>query len=208
MLVCSGRRLRYHQSQPTAHPAPAPVEALPKLLHRHPEAVAQLGEQPPLLERSGPVPAPHVPLEDQRLRLAEVPDHRPDRVAPKPAERPHALVPVHQHVRDAFTNGHHHHRHLLARLGQRRQKPRLARRAPRPQRLVPQVDLVELEIHRAPAPSFSADTMTDPVSGLAPLEGEVPEIPQQDQDLDSPSGLARAAAELGPFPEGIQPLAP
>jgi hypothetical protein len=164
-----------HEREPPAHPARAPVEALPELLHRHPEAVAQLGEQPPLLERAGAVPVPHEPLEEQRLRLAEVPDHGPDRVAPEPLECPHALVAVDEHVAAAFTY-RHHDRHLLAGLGERREKPCLARGAARPQRLVPQVDLVELEIHRAQAPSVSAETMAEPGSGLASRTGGVAEF--------------------------------
>ena len=61
-----------------------------------------------------------------------------------------------------FTTRDDDHGRLLPVLGQRGEQPRLAHRTPRAKRLVPQLDLVELEIHRVRAASFNPGTMADP----------------------------------------------
>ena len=61
----------------------------------------KLGEEPPLL-KLGPA---HEPLEEEGLRLGEIPRDGAHGVAPKSHERAHALVPVDEHLLHGISTG-------------------------------------------------------------------------------------------------------
>jgi len=106
-------------------------------------------EQPGLLEGPVALGASHQSLEQQRLGFRQLPDGGLHRVRLQRLERSHPLVAVHHRPR-ATLRGNDDYRHLLAVLRQRRQQPLLSLRRAPSQRLVPQIQLVELDLHRGP----------------------------------------------------------
>ena len=104
-------------------------------------------QQPPLLQRRRALARAHQPIQHERLRFAQIPARGADQILPQPAQRPHALVAIHQDEPLGPLAVHDHDRHLLA---DRRQRPhQLAFRLGlvRPQLLVAQVQLVQLDVH-------------------------------------------------------------
>ncbi len=133
-------------------------------------------QQPPLLQRRRALAGAHQPVQDKRLGLAQIPARDGHQVLGEPAQRPHALVAVHQHEPLGRLAPDDHHRHLLADLRQRRHQLALGLGFARPQLLVAQVQLVELEVHgplasrpAAPGrPLDSADREPGPAPGTKP----------------------------------------
>ena len=136
---------RAHQTQAPGHPAHAAIEAPRQRVERQAMLLMQRAQQPALLERAGgrvgaaaaaersaprapPSPRPRRP----RCRAAGAGDS--GRACGRP--RPRMAAPVHDHDR-----------HLLAGLGQRGQQPSFPRRLSHAQPLVPQIELMKLELH-------------------------------------------------------------
>jgi hypothetical protein len=82
---------------------------------------------------------------DQRIHLRQRPRRRLYRVAPELLQRLDALVAIDEHVPRFF--GHHDHWHLLALFGQRGQQPPASPRVADAQIGVPQLELMELQVH-------------------------------------------------------------
>ena len=104
-------------------------------------------QQPPLLQRRRALARAHQPIQHERLRFAQIPARGADQIVPQPAQRPHPLVAIHQDEALGPVAVHDHDRDLLA---DRRQRPhQLAFRLGlvRPQLLVAQVQLVQLDVH-------------------------------------------------------------
>lgn len=82
--------------------------------------------------------------------------HRPRRrrrgVAMQPPQRLDPQVAVDQHQPLAL--GDHHHRHLLADLGHRRDQPAAPRTVADPQIVVPQLQLVQVDVHLGTLPEL------------------------------------------------------
>jgi hypothetical protein len=175
------RRKLPHQGQTPRHPAGALDEAPGQLLLAPPEAMLQLGEQPPLLEIRAARGVGHLPLQDQRLGLPHLPHHSLDRVVAQTAQRLQTLVPVDDHVAPrCLAVGNHHDGLLLAVLFQRQTKPALALATANSQRRVRRLQLVEFQFHdrllrhtsafggQAPAASHRrepAKSISDPPGG-------------------------------------------
>ncbi len=136
------------QSETARDPAHAPVEPPREVLEVVTEAALELGQQPALFQRRLLFGQPQRPVEHQSLRVTELPHRRAHRVVAEPAQGGDALeavdylVPV-RLARDC----NDHDRHLLSRVGQRRQQLSLPFGMTRPQVFVAQVQLMELEIH-------------------------------------------------------------
>ncbi len=71
-------------------------------------------QQPPLLQRRRALARAHQPVQDERLRLAQIPARGADQILPEPAQRAHALVAIHQDELLGPLAVHDHDRHLLA----------------------------------------------------------------------------------------------
>ena len=98
-VLLDRRRQFLHQRQSPAHPARRAREAPAQILQRQGEPHGELVQQPPLLQRRRALAGAHQPVQDQRLGLAQIPARDGHQVLPEPAQRPHALVAVHQHER-------------------------------------------------------------------------------------------------------------
>jgi hypothetical protein len=192
-VVLNSRRQFLHQCQPPAHPAHRPRKAPTEIVQRQRETTGELVQQPPLLQCRRALAGAHQPVQDQRLRLAQIPTRGGHEVLSEPAQRPHPLVAVHQHEALGGLSPDNHHRDLLADVRQRRQQLALGLGLAHAQRLVPQVELVQLEVHGAgasrpaaprpppPAPDRQPRSAPDPrppyrprrerVADLAPAEG-------------------------------------
>ena len=106
-----------HQAQPSADPAAAAIKAPGQFLQGQPEAPMQLLDQPALLQRRLDRSRPHQPIHDQGVRLTELPQESPHGVLAQPAQGPHTLVAVDDHVAVAIPGLDHDDRDLLADLG-------------------------------------------------------------------------------------------
>jgi hypothetical protein len=105
--------------------------------------------QPPLLERRLRLSRPERPLENERLRFREVPLRRQAEITAELAERPDPLEPVDHNVSSHVARRpDHDDRRLLATLRERREKPLLPLRPADPERLMAQVELVELDLEQ------------------------------------------------------------
>jgi len=121
------------QGQPPRGPAHAATEAARQLLETQGQALAQLGQQPALLQRRRARSAHQVALEDQRLGRRQVPLHRAHRVLAEAPQRPQTVVAVDDDVALRLAGqAHHHDRHLLAKLRHRRHQAPFPRRVADP----------------------------------------------------------------------------
>ena len=138
-----------HQRQAPTHPARRAREAPAEILPRQREPDGELVQQPPVLQRRGALARAHQPVQDECLRLAQIPTRGADQVLPEPAQGPHALVAIHQDKPVGPLAVHDHDRHLLPNLRQRPHQPAFRRGLVRAQLLVAQVQLVQLDVHAA-----------------------------------------------------------
>jgi len=113
----------------------------------------KLPQPQPLLERALLGAGAHQRPQKEGLGFPHVPAGGLDHVATEPPHRQHALVAVHDDEAIGFLRGHHHDRDLLPMPGQRRKQPPLPLRAPRPQVLVTEDQLVVLELHGSTPPA-------------------------------------------------------
>lgn len=134
------------KGQPPTHPAGAAVETAREVVLRHAEAQVQLLQPEPLLKSRLGAAGANQSAEQQRLGLGQLPARRADRVLSQPTQRVHPLVPIDDHVLRGLLGRDHDDRQLLAVRRERRQDPPLALRRPHPQVLVPQHQLLMLEL--------------------------------------------------------------
>ncbi len=136
-----------HQGESLRHPAHAPIKPFRQILVAQGK-IPEFLEEPSLLDRRLSLRRPERPEKDQRLRLGHVPHRRLDRVLPQPLQKTHTLVAV-DHLVPAriLAKCHHHDRHLLALLRERREKPPLPLPAPQVQVLVRHLELVKFQVH-------------------------------------------------------------
>ena len=138
---------------------------------------------------------------DQRVHLRQRPRRRLHRVTPELSQRLDAQVAINEHVPRFF--GHHDYWHLLALLGQRGQQPPASPRIADAQIGVPQLELMELQVHELTLLGMAARVP----SRLARRRGDVWRIPLPFRVLASASRLARGSPGLPPIPQGLQRLA-
>jgi hypothetical protein len=144
VLLDRGRQ-RAHQVEAPRHPAHAAIEPPRQHVEREPVVLPQGPQEPALLEHAvGGLGLEQLP-QDQRVGFAQVPLHGRDRVPVQTAETADAFVPVNHDVRRRPV--HDHDRHLLADVGQRGQEASLPCRLAYAQRRVPQIQLMEFELH-------------------------------------------------------------
>src|SRR5882724_177564 len=143
------RRQLPHQRQPPTHPARRAREAAAEILQREREPDRELVQQPPLLERRGALARAHQPIQHERFGLAQIPARGADQILPEPAQCSHALVAIHQHEPVGPLAVHDDDRHLLADLRQRPHQLAFRLGLVRPELLVAQVQLVQLDVHAA-----------------------------------------------------------
>ena len=154
-----------------------------------------------------PPPAPTAPggevvALDERLRLLQRPRRRHHRVAPQTPQGLHAPVAVDEH--EPLPRGDHHHRHLLSHLRQGRGQPPPSHRVVNAQVRVPQLELVQLQVHaRTLSPPGHPGYLVLP----APPR-KVCRIPLSISGLVSASRLAHAPRPVAEFPPGSPWLAP
>ena len=86
------------------------LEATRQLLDRQLETLAQLAQQPRLLERAVDLGAVHQPAEQQGLLFGQVPARGADRVVAKLEQRTDPLVAIDQDVAAVAAPGDDHHR--------------------------------------------------------------------------------------------------
>ncbi len=109
----------------------------------------QLTQQPPLLQGTRRRCVAHLPLQDQRLTLAHLPDHGVDRVRAQSTQRFQAAMPIDDHIAlRRVTIRDHHDRLLLTVLLDRDQQLTLTLRAASAQMRVADFQLVKLQFHR------------------------------------------------------------
>ena len=125
----------------------------------------KLSQPQPLLERALLGAGAHQPPKKKCLGLPQVPAGGLDHVATEPPHRPHALVAVHDDEAVGFLRGHHHDRDLLPVPCQRRKQSPLPLRAPRPQVLVTEDQLVVLEVHGSTPPAGPGSLRRAPAPG-------------------------------------------
>jgi len=143
-VLLHGLGQRAHQTHAARDPAHAAIEAPGQRVERQAVIVMQRAEQPALLERA--VGGTQELPKDQRLSLRHLPHDGGDGVPVQPAETPDAFVAVDDDV--GRPADHHHDRHLLTGIGQGRQEAAFARRLPKAQPLVPQLELMKFQVHR------------------------------------------------------------
>lgn len=134
-----------HQTKATRHPARAPRETQRKFFRAHPACV-QCPQQPCLLDRGFSLVRALRVKQKQGFRLAQVPQRRSHRVLSELPQGAHALEPVDDQIPPWIRAGYHHDRDLLADLRQRAQQPALFLGPAHAQRLVAQIELVELQL--------------------------------------------------------------
>jgi len=141
-----------HQRQPPRHPARAAVDSPRQLLLVEPKARQHLTKQPALLDRRLRLGGPQRPAQQQGVDLAHLPHRGPDRVLPQTPGRAHPLVAVDHHVAAGRRARNHHDRHLLAVCRKRCQHTPLLVRSSHSKPLVPQLELVVLQVHALSRP--------------------------------------------------------
>jgi len=139
-------RQQFHQRQAPRHPAHAAIETLRQLFEPIAETLFHLGQQPTLLQRALVFRPAQRTVQQESFGFAHRPQQRFHRVPTQLLEGGDALVTVDDQValRSAF-HRHHHDRRLLARCGQRRQKPALPRRMAHPEMFTAPVELVKFQ---------------------------------------------------------------
>lgn len=169
-----------HQTEVPRHPARAAAHTRSQCLAAQAVSLAQLAQQPPLLDRAQRRGLPLGAIHEQRLSLRHRPHHRQHRVPPQAAQGTDPPEAVdHDVATRLLRHRHHHDRHLLPDLRQRPQEPSLEITAPHAQPFVAQVELMKLQIHAAltaghpmrPAPT--AISVHSAGSGLFALPGEL-----------------------------------
>ncbi len=136
------------ERQATADPAHRPVEAFREYLEGQAEPAPEFVEKPRLLERGLPAGAHERPPQEDRLQLRDVPPERQDHVPPETSECPHATVAVDHHRQPVLlVTVHHDDRNDLSHLGQGRDKAPVPLRRTDSERLVAEVELVDLNLH-------------------------------------------------------------
>jgi len=146
-MVLHRRRDLAHQAQVSRHPARTTTEPCGQLLPAQSVALAQLAQEPPGLQRAQRRRLALPTVGQERLRFRDRPHHRRHRVPAQPAQSTQPPVPVDHHIAAwLLRQCHHHDRHLLAALRQRPQQPALRLRTPHAQRLVAQVELMDLKL--------------------------------------------------------------
>lgn len=134
-----------HQAQVPRHPARAPAQPPRDLLTGEAVALAQLIEEPAVLECARYSSAMARPLDEQRLRHRQRPHHHRNQIAAQSTQRAKPLVAVDHH--EPVPVGHHYDRDLLAALAKSSEKPPLHPLATGAQRLEPLIELVKLHFH-------------------------------------------------------------
>ena len=167
-----GFRKLFHQSQSARDPAHAAIEAPCQILEAVAETSLELRKQPALLQCCLLFGKAHRAIQHQGIRFAHFPDDGFDRVATQLLQSRHAFVAVDDQISvRTLRYGDDHDRRLLSGCRQRCQQPPLPLRIPRPQMLIPAVQLMKLQLH-CPS-SLHAPTLVQAGSGLAPDWGEV-----------------------------------
>jgi hypothetical protein len=146
-VLVNRRRQRAHQTEAARHPAHAPIEAPRDHVERESVLLVQGVQEPRLLKHIRGRVGLEQRAKDERLRGRHLPDDRGDRVAVQPMQAADTLMAVHDEVPGLAR--HHHDRHLLADLRQRRQQPALAGRLPHAERVVASIQLVKFQVHGA-----------------------------------------------------------
>jgi len=148
-LLLDRFRQPLHQSQTPRYPARAAVEAARQFVHRVPEALLHLNQQPALFQRAFLRAEAQRPRQHQGLGFAHRPHCGVDRIPAELLQRGDALVAVNHQVAFVVVWGNNYHdRGLLAAVGQRRQQSALAERLTDSQVFPSPVQLVKLQLHR------------------------------------------------------------
>ena len=178
-------RQNLHQPQAAADPACRTQKGPGKSLPAHPVDASQFLEQPPLLQGAPPAGTLQAVRKQEGGRLVHRKNHRVHRVPAKPAQQLHATVPVDQHV-STVPAFHHQRGNVLARLGQRGEKPPLPNRIGHAKIPVPQIQLMELQIHPLRRPLRPPDN-----------DGASPAVPATGKTLNHPPRTTAEPADPG-----------
>lgn len=166
------------QRESAADPARRSIQASRELGLHEPVVIAELTQQPAFLEGRALAAIVEPVREHQRLGLGHVEHRDLDEVAREHPQRRDADVAVDQDPARAVA--HDDHRRLLPVLEQRRDQPTRAALVRDPQRLVAQVQLGELELHR---PSTLGRSAAGGDAILCPAFGVSGEFPSDFKDL-------------------------
>jgi hypothetical protein len=172
-LLLHLRRQQLDQAHPPRDPAHAAIESPRQLLLVIPEAFRHLRQQPALFQNRCLLAGAHRAVQKKGLGLAQRPDHRLDRVAPKLFQSPGPPVAVDEQIALGPICGDDDNRRLLPTGRQRRQQPMLAFRPVRAQVLQTPLKLVKFQLHRFRPRCRYPVNMQQAESGIAHREAEV-----------------------------------
>jgi hypothetical protein len=148
-LLLNGFRQNLDQRQPPRYPAHAAVEPARQLIQAVAEALLQLRQQPPHLQRRLVFGQTQRAIQQHGRRLAHWPHHRFHRVPAQLFQRRDPLIAIDDHVAvHLAVCPYDHDGRLLPTIGQRRQQPPLPRRMAHSQVLPAPVELVKLQLHQ------------------------------------------------------------
>jgi hypothetical protein len=147
-LLLHAFREQFHHCQAVRYPTRAVIESARQLLQAVVEALLEFGQQPAFLQGAVAFRPTQRAIQHQRFGFAQGPDHGLDRVAAELFQSGDALVTVDDYIAvGLLSHRHHDDGCLLPRGSQRGQQLPLPLRISRPQKFIPAVQLMKLELH-------------------------------------------------------------